>query len=333
MISVSVVIPVFNAAKYLEECLGSVLSQTLDNIEIICINDGSTDDSLEILQKKQNADKRITILNQQNSGVSAARNAGVDVAVGKYIGFVDGDDTIDPSFFQKLYNAAEKKQADSVYSKLYPNQSFIHNELLQDGDIKKILLPEFFKGDEFNSVCNKIFLNKIVKESQIKFPEKVKHGEDAQFNIEFLIRANRVTFLNYCGYKYREVEGSATRNIAKGSYLETALEVYKKDWRPVIFDAIDDDKMAELKKIRFANNIISLLYNYAKPKNGLTLKERFSKLKTLTSNSVVQTVFSDKTLKDKLNLSSYKNTIFDEIKNKSVFKLYLLTIYSYYKNK
>jgi len=333
VISVSVIIPVYNAEKYLEECLQSVISQTLKNIEIICINDGSTDRSLKILEENGKADDRITIINQHNSGVSVARNAGLDVAKGKYVGFVDGDDTIDSQYFAKMYEAAESRKADSVYSKLYPNQKLDTFDILQNADVRKILLPRFFMEDDFNSACNKIFLNKIITENQIRFPKDIKHGEDAQFNIEFLIKANCIVFLDYCGYTYREVEGSATRNLLIGNYLETAIEVYEKDWRPIIFDAISDNEMKNLKKIRFAKNIISLLYNYARPKNGLSLAERFSKLKAITNNPVVNEIFADKSLKDKLHLSNYKNIIFDEIRNKSVFRLYLLTLYSYYKNK
>jgi len=333
MIFISVIIPVYNAGKYLEECLHSVLSQTLTNIEWICVNDGSTDNSLAILQNEQKEDKRIRIVNQQNSGVSLARNAGVSFATGKYVGFVDADDTIDSLFFQTLYEAAEKNKTDSVYSKLYPNQSFDNQKFVQGNDIKKILLPEFFKGDQFNSVCNKIFLTNIVKENKIKFPENLKHGEDADFNIVFLMKAERVIFLDYCGYKYRDVEGSATRNVTKGNYLENAVEVYEKDWSTIVFDAIGNNEMEEFKKIRFANNIISLIYIFANPENGLTLRDRFYNLKRITNHSVVKAVFSDEILKTKLKLNRYSNTIFDEIKNKSVFKLYLLTIYSYYKNK
>jgi glycosyltransferase involved in cell wall biosynthesis len=334
VILVSVIIPVYNTEKYLRQCLDSVRSQTLQNIEIICINDGSTDNSLIILEEYQKTDARIKILNKKNQGVSKARNAGLEIAQGKYIGYIDSDDTIEPNFFQKLFETAEKYQAESVYSKLSQDQNFDQfPELIQREDILKKLLPQFLKEDKFNSVCNKIFLNKIIKEDKIVFPEDIKNGEDAQFNIEFLVKAERISFLDYCGYIYREVEGSATRDILNRDYLERAVEVYKKDWKLILNDCIPDNDILNLKKVRFVNNIISLVYIYGNAGNGLSLKERFLKLRNITHNITVNEVFSDITLKERLNLSSYKNTIFDGIKNKSVFKLYLLTLYSYYKNK
>lgn len=106
-IKISVIVPVFNAEKYLKMCLNSLVSQTLKNIEIICIDDGSTDNSLAILDKFKSKDDRIKIIKQKNYGVSMARNNGISEAQGEYIGFVDADDWVDKDFFEKLYNAAQ----------------------------------------------------------------------------------------------------------------------------------------------------------------------------------------------------------------------------------
>lgn len=106
-IKISVIVPVFNAEKYLKMCLNSLVSQTLKNIEIICIDDGSTDNSLAILDKFKSKDNRIKIIKQKNYGVSMARNNGISEAQGEYIGFVDADDWVDKDFFEKLYNAAQ----------------------------------------------------------------------------------------------------------------------------------------------------------------------------------------------------------------------------------
>ena len=102
MIKVSIIIPVYNTSKYLPRCLDSVISQSLKDIEIICINDGSTDDSLNILKKYHDVDNRIIILNLQNGGVARARNAGIRKAIGEFIGFVDSDDYVDDNYFENL---------------------------------------------------------------------------------------------------------------------------------------------------------------------------------------------------------------------------------------
>ena len=95
MTKISIIVPVYNTEKFLEKCLNSLIKQTLKDIEIICINDGSIDNSLQILRKFANKDKRIQIINQTNSGLSIARNAGINKATGEYIGFVDSDDWVD----------------------------------------------------------------------------------------------------------------------------------------------------------------------------------------------------------------------------------------------
>lgn len=111
---VSIIVPVYNSAQFLNRCLDSLICQTLSDIEIICVNDGSTDDSLEILESYANQDSRIKIITQENRGISSARNCGIKNASAKYIGLVDSDDFVDKNFFEKLYNTAEKTSADIV---------------------------------------------------------------------------------------------------------------------------------------------------------------------------------------------------------------------------
>ena len=111
-IKVSVIVPVYNTFRYLEQCLNSILNQTLKEFEVICVNDGSTDDSAKILEKYSQKDKRIVVINQENAGASAARNAGLDCAKGRYIAFVDSDDYIKKNFLEVLYTTAVNTEAD-----------------------------------------------------------------------------------------------------------------------------------------------------------------------------------------------------------------------------
>ena len=109
---VSIIVPVYNCAQFLNRCMDSLVNQTLKDIEIICINDGSTDNSPEILQEYAAKDSRIKIINKENGGLSSARNRGLAAAQGEYLGFVDSDDWVDLDFFEKLYNAAKKYDTD-----------------------------------------------------------------------------------------------------------------------------------------------------------------------------------------------------------------------------
>lgn len=107
-VKISIIVSVFNTEKYLRECLNSLVNQTLKSVEIICVDDGSTDNSPEILEEFKAKDKRIKVIHQENFGPSVARNNALKIAQGDYIGFVDSDDWVDLDFFEKLYNAAKK---------------------------------------------------------------------------------------------------------------------------------------------------------------------------------------------------------------------------------
>lgn len=316
------------------ECLESVLFQTFKDFEVICINDGSTDHSLTILEQYARNDSRIKIIDQQNQGVSAARNAGLEIAQGKYVGFVDGDDTIENDFFEKLIDNAEKAKSDSVYSKFSAPQNFqVFPKIMDKTDWQSLVLPIFFKEDSLNAIWNKIYRNEIIQKNNINFPVGTQHGEDAQFNIEFLMKAQRISFLDYCGYHYREVEGSATRNIVKHDYLQRIVEVYETDWTSIIGNSIDQDLMENLKRTRFANAVLSLVYIYGNRGNDFRDAQRFSKLREIVQHPTVKTVFSDPQILHLLKLEKFPEAIFRNIRKRNVLILYLLTQYSYYRNR
>lgn len=112
--AVSVIVPCYNVAPYVDECMSGLAEQTLGPMEIICVDDGSTDGTLELLYRWREKDNRLRVISQSNAGVSAARNAGLDAAEGKYVGFVDPDDRVDRRMFSRLLGAAEKNDADVV---------------------------------------------------------------------------------------------------------------------------------------------------------------------------------------------------------------------------
>lgn len=130
MVKVSVIIPVYNVEPYLKQCMDSVVGQTLKDIEIICVDDGSTDGSLDILREYAAEDNRIQIIEQKNAGAGAARNNGMRHATGKYLSFLDSDDFFEPRMLEKAYDLAEKDQADFV---AYKSDSIIQrrNSLFQ----------------------------------------------------------------------------------------------------------------------------------------------------------------------------------------------------------
>ena len=185
---VTVIIPVYNVAAYLPQCLDSVIAQTLDDIEIICVNDGSKDESLAVLNEYAAQDSRIKIIDKANAGVSAARNDGIAAAQGEYIAFLDGDDFLEPDCLEKVYATAVSGNFDTVV--------FKHN--LIDGNKKTVWNnSEFGCFDEdkllytFSAVIwNKLYRTAFLREKQIGFPLGLKIAEDTIFSLMcfFIIR-------------------------------------------------------------------------------------------------------------------------------------------------
>lgn len=123
MKKISVIVPVYNTEKYIKKCIRSIIEQTLKEIEIIIVNDGSKDKSLEIIKDLMKQDRRIKLINKENEGVSSARNSGIKMAKGKYIQFIDSDDWIEKEFLEKMYDFAEKENVDIVVSDYYEDYS------------------------------------------------------------------------------------------------------------------------------------------------------------------------------------------------------------------
>ena len=172
MPKISVIIPVFNVENYLEKCLDSVVNQTLNDIEIICINDGSTDNSPNILESYVQKDARIIVINQENKGLSAARNRGLEIAKGEYISFVDSDDWIDENFLEKLYEAITKNNCDIAIATIIRKREYHQKYRVLYSD-EKI----FSTFEEKVKICaiprccyvwNKLYKARLVKDSVFK---------------------------------------------------------------------------------------------------------------------------------------------------------------------
>ena len=212
-IAVSVIVPVYNVENYLEKCLDSLLNQTLKNIEIICINDGSKDNSGDILKKYASIDNRIIVKTQENAGLSAARNAGLEIAQGEYIGFVDSDDWVDLDFYEKLYNTAKKHGANLAITSIlkHKNDNKRYNvvykkEIVADNLKDKLKLCEDNKHRIFY-VWNKIYKKELIKNNNLLFPNG-RVFEDVLFNTKSIFYTNKVVSVTDTKYHYIERCGS-----------------------------------------------------------------------------------------------------------------------------
>lgn len=230
---VSVLIPVYNVEDYLERCLDSVLNQTLTQIEVICVNDGSTDRSPEILKEYQENDSRIVIVNKQNGGLPSARNAGIEKARGEYVGFVDSDDYVQPNMFEKLYKTAKAEKSDVVIC-----GANILPEVPRASDwLYACLSPSHRKYEKFdpemlfNDMTVTPFLwrtlikKSLIDQNHLRLKEDIMIGEDKAFQCKVYPLANSITVIPDKLYNYFWCrEGSLMNQTVYGDPEKKVLE-------------------------------------------------------------------------------------------------------------
>lgn len=228
MTKLSIIVPVYNVEKYLPKCLESLIKQTLKDIEIICVNDGSMDNSLAILKEFASKDSRIRIINNQHQGVAKTRNTGIEQSTGEYIGFVDSDDYIDIDFFEKLYNSATKSNSDIAIASILKHKKFfnIYNAKYTKKETA-ITIQDKIKlcGDKkhfFFYAWNKIYHSGFIKENNIKFSEGQIY-EDVMFAIKALYYSNKIISVYGTKYHYIEHENSLTKYKDKTGEKEQDL--------------------------------------------------------------------------------------------------------------
>lgn len=221
---ISVIVPIYNVEQYLNECLTSIINQTYKNLEILLINDGSTDHSLNICNKYKMLDDRVKVIDKENSGVSDTRNIGVENANGKYILFIDSDDFIDTNMINIMYNTLKENEVDVVRCScniVKDNKILSTENNPVDICNKKILKKEFstilksifsINGNKVNCYTPLLLMKKDVVPM---FNVNVKYMEDNLFYMSLLEKANSFYFINATLYNYRFNDNSASKNITR----------------------------------------------------------------------------------------------------------------------
>lgn len=250
MNKISIIIPVYNIGEYLERCLESVINQTYNNLEIILVDDGSSDNSGIICDAYVEKDNRITVIHKENGGVSSARNVGLDIASGDYIGFVDGDDVVENDMYEKLLRNALENDAemsvcqidtistDGVLEPLYKHES---GELKKEYVIENYFFDEFVKSIMY-SQCNKIYKRECISELRYK---PYKYGEDILFVFESLGKVKTIFFDEYVGYHYiHRVDSAMTKafSVKRYDYIMAARElvdICKREYNKTVADTAE----------------------------------------------------------------------------------------------
>lgn len=219
---ISIIVPVYNIEKYLGRCIDSVLAQSFQNWQLILVDDGSTDTSAEICDVYANKDSRISVIHQKNSGVSAARNQGIHSSCGEYISFIDGDDWVNPLFYETFWKCVQGKHSDCFvgsYLDTYEDRENCHFKLCFHSSFTRIqsqyelLCQRFFDW----APVSKLYRREIILKGQCYFAEKYGMGEDLWFNWCFFKHVSSVEYVSEMGYHYIHRDGSAMNRCFKAS--------------------------------------------------------------------------------------------------------------------
>ena len=235
---ISIVIPIYNVEKYLSNCIESITNQSFQNYEMILVNDGSKDSSLEICYKYKKNNNKIKIVNKENGGLSSARNAGIKIAKGKYIVFIDPDDEIDKNYFNTLYTIAEENNCDFVVGNyvIVPGgqkvtSGYKYNTVLNGKDFI-LSNKNIHTRNDLCFVWRNIYKLDIIKKNNIKFNEEVFIGEDVIFNIEFFLKSKKGYATDKIIYYYRVDNPNSLMRASYKPKLESSLikqyEIRKK---------------------------------------------------------------------------------------------------------
>lgn len=202
---VSVVVPVYQAKDFLPCCLESIIASTLKEWECILVDDGSSDGSAEICDEYSRRDDRFKVIHQENSGVSAARQRGIDCAIGEYVIHVDADDLIEPDMFECLYMKAEDEKADMVicdYFEESDNKKIVVTQSVPSSGHLEVL-KYMYAGKIYGCCWNKLVRRNIIYTSKARFPIGVNHCEDGIFNAQLMLHDIKIVHLNQPLYHYR----------------------------------------------------------------------------------------------------------------------------------
>lgn len=329
-VRVSVIIPVYNQEKYLEKCLNSLANQSIDNIELIVINDGSTDGSLNIINKFKKKYSNIILITSSNQGVSSARNKGIKMARGEYIGFVDSDDYIDKDMFLKMYKSAVDNNADIVSCNINfvdekenivgRNIYYSKNTLIQN---KNLLIESLLKVKLHCYLWNKIYKRSLFEENKIFFSESMKLQEDVEPTFNIFSHANNVYFLSEKLYYYVQRRNSATKQLKKQYYYDMLDVIIKinKILKETNFKDINNESHQYFNAIHFMD---AAYYLYILVKNGVIEKKEYKvfykKFKEISLSKIITN--SNLNMHSRIKLIAIKlhmqNYIYFILSNKSI---------------
>ena len=293
-VKVSVVVPIYNAAEHLEKCVRSLQAQTMQEKEIILVNDGSTDNSLAICKMLAERDRSITVIDQKNCGVSVARNVGIKQAKGEYIGFVDADDWVEPNMYGDMHNRITKNEADVCICnyvietplRTSPVYLPITNKVLTEGEITETLVANLLSPPTLNSgestimgsACRLLIKRNLIVENGIFFPEGIWYKEDLIFCIKLFLKSKKIAHSSENHYHYVMRKGSATDTISED--LSPLFDSVYRKLEAIVADYHAMPILRERLDLRYVRDKIELISKEVKVQNK-SVREKIKKIRSL----------------------------------------------------
>ncbi len=329
---VSVIVPVYNAEKYLNECINSLICQTYSTIEIILVNDGSKDSS-DIICESFCSDFRVKVFHNDNHGVGYSRNYGIEKATGQYIVFVDSDDICDVELINNLYNCLTNSDADLAICGLstFDDRKANTNTIVEHSGIFTIAdyLSKVLLNVRIGQICGapycKLFKSSIINNNHLRFNTDVSYAEDFGFNMDYLLFCKKIVVIEESLYRYREnsVHSLTTSNykyFSKDQYLEHRLIAYRK------FEAVYSHY--ELLDL-YRNDVNLLMGEFIISTIKMSCKYSFNKNETLL---FIKGILNDEYIQKRLNYRGMQ--LLDSIRIKMMKKkksssLYYLESFRY----
>lgn len=310
---ISVIVPFYNTGNNLNKCIESIINQTYKNLEILLVNDGSTDESLKIAESYKDQDSRIIVINQKNSGVSAARNHGMKQSTGKYLMFIDSDDWVDNDYIFNLYNGFENGIGFVTSGVTIHNQNQKHviiSKCIQILNMNETLYSLFSDSYVRPVVWGKLFDNNLIKDSNLIFDQDIALSEDIKFIMDFTLNISSSKLINISGYHYKEASMTSamqdslrSKKIFKEKWLTPWLAYTKMENSLASSSGIDKyviDRFIE-SKVECAKSLLRLLKKHNKKNHSLYTELR----KYIRLNLKIYLSGNRCTIKQKINTLRY----------------------------
>lgn len=282
---ISIIIPVYNSEKYLEKCLDSVIMQTYSNIEIVIINDGSTDKSGGICELYEKQDSRIKVCHISNGGVSNARNLGIQICKGQYICFVDSDDTIKNNYIEELYRDLVFKKSDLSICGVEVKGKHAADLKSRFKEIKlnKNYIEEFLELNKsylLYGPCNKIYKTTVIKSNHILFDVTTSYGEDLLFNFQYLSHIEKISYTDNTNYFYIKQNEKSLSSVFRDDAFENEKRINK-----IIFRFLQERQMLSLEAENYlSDRILDVAYNQVLYWG--IVKKKYSEIKKVLGDSL-----------------------------------------------